>query len=91
MGKKKEEVIDLAQKPEKVSDEHLQQLQAAVNKVNEILFRIGSLEGQKHAMLHDFAVAQDKIGLLQDMLLKEYGTFDINLQDGSINRSSQDG
>ena len=91
MGKKKEEVIDLAQKPEKVSDEHLQQLQAAVNKVNEIQFRIGSLEGQKHAMLHDFAVAQDKIGLLQDMLLKEYGTFDINLQDGSINRSSQDG
>ena len=42
-------------------------------------------------MLHDLAVAQDKIGVVQDMLLKEYGSYDVNLNDGSINRSNQDG
>ncbi len=91
MGKKKEEVVDLAQKPEKVSDEHLQQLQQAVNKVNEVQFKIGNLEAQKHALLHDLATSQDRIVLLQDMLVKEYGSYDVNLQDGSINRSGEDG
>ena len=91
MGKKKEKVVDLAQKPEKVSDEHLRQVQEVVNKVNEMQFKIGNIEAQKHAMLHDLAVAQDKIGVVQDMLLKEYGSYDVNLNDGSINRSNQDG
>ena len=38
MGKKKEKVVDLAQKPEKVSDEHLRQVQEVVNNVNDMQF-----------------------------------------------------
>jgi len=91
MGKTKVKNIDLSQELNKVSDEHLQELQTAVNRINEIQFKIGSIEAQKHAMLHDLAVSQDKISLLQEMLVKTYGTYDVNLQDGSINRPGQDG
>ena len=40
---------------------------------------------QKHKLLHDLASAHDKIILLQDKLEKEYGSYDVNLEDGTIN------
>ena len=30
-------------------------------------------------------MTQDRISVFQDTLKKEYGTFDVNLQDGTIN------
>ena len=42
-------------------------------------------------MLHDLAITQDKVAIMQDMLQKEYGTYDVNLLDGSINKAKQDG
>ena len=43
------------------------------------------LETRKHNMLHDVAVIQDKLAKMQGEFEKEYGTFDINIQDGTIN------
>ena len=40
---------------------------------------------QKHTALHELAVGQDKITMLQQELVKEYGTYDVNLTDGTIN------
>ena len=85
MGKKKEKVIDL--KPEKISEEHLKELQNAVNSINQTQFKIGQLEVTKHHALHDLAVVQDRISLIQSSLEKEYGTFDVNVMDGTINRN----
>ena len=81
----KEKVVDLKPRAEKVSQEHLTELQKLVNIINGIQFNIGKMETQKHTMLHEFAVAQDKVALMQDTLNKEYGTYDVNLADGSIN------
>ena len=88
MGKKKNKVVDLKAKVDKVSNEHLAQLQQAVNAVNGIQFEVGKIEAQKHVYLHRLTSAQDSIKSLQDMLVKEYGTYDVDLTDGSINHGN---
>ena len=82
---KKEEMVDLKPKAEKISDEHLKELQEVVNIINNIQFNIGKLEGQKHSLLHELSISQKKILDMQDKFSKEYGTHDINVIDGTIN------
>ena len=73
------------ERPEKVSEAHLENLQRLVNSVNSLQFNIGKLEQQKHTLLHNLSLTQDRIGVFQDTLQKEYGTFDVNIADGVIN------
>ena len=82
---KKEKEIELKPKAEKVSEEHLKQMQNLINAVNTMQFNIGRLENQKHMILHNLSQAQDRITVFQETLTKEYGTFDINIEDGTIN------
>ncbi len=82
---KKEKVVDFKPRPEKVSKEHLEQLQKLVNNINGIQFNVGKIEQQKHSLLHELAMLQDKVALMQDTLQKEYGSYDVNLTDGTIN------
>ena len=84
MGKK-EKLVDLKPKVDKISDEHLKQLQEIVNVINNVQFSIGKLEGQKHNLLHELGLTQKKVIEMQDKLNKEYGSFDVNIQDGTIN------
>ena len=84
MGKK-EELVDLKPKVDKISDEHLKQMQNIVNTINSIQFNVGKIEGQKHTLLHDLSISQKKILEMQDIFSKEYGSFDINIADGTIN------
>jgi len=81
----KEKVVELKPKVDKVSEEHLKELQVVVNKINQFQFNIGKLESQKHLLMHELVVVQEKIGELQDEMMKEYGSADINLMDGTIN------
>ena len=85
MAKTKEKEIELKVKAEKISDGHLQRLQGVVNKINGIQFNVGKMEMQKHAALHELTNAQDEVSELQNTLVKEYGTYDVNLNDGTIN------
>ena len=82
---KKEKVVDLKPKVDQISKEHLDELLDAVNKINSLQFNIGRLETQKHKLLHDIALGNDTVSLLQDKMMKEYGSYDINLTDGTIN------
>ena len=82
---KKEEAIDLKPKAEKISEEQLAQLQSLVSNVNKVKFDLGTMEAQKHSMLHGLTAANDAIIKLQKDFEKEHGTFDINIQDGTIN------
>jgi len=36
-------------------------------------------------MMHQLASVKDELSGLQDELQKEYGTIDVNIQDGTIN------
>jgi len=86
----KEKMVDLKPKVDKISDEHLKELQKIVNIVNSIQFNIGKIEGQKHSLLHELSLAQKEILDMQDKLSKEYGSFDVNVADGTINRSKDE-
>ena len=81
----KEKLVDLKPKVDKISDEHLKEMQDIVNAINSIQFNIGKIEGQKHSLLHELVVSQKKILDLQSTFSKEYGSFDINIMDGTIN------
>ena len=88
---KKEKVIDLKPKAEKITDEQLKELQTVVDQNNAIQFRIGAIETQKHELIHRHADVQKKIIAMQNTFSKEYGTFDINIQDGTINYPKENG
>ena len=72
-------------KPEKITDEQLVKVQEVVNKMNRTQLEVGSLELKKHEMLHGVAGLRDQLSVLQKDFEKDYGTFDINIQDGTIN------
>ena len=89
---KKENFEDkIENRPEKISEEHLENLQRLVNAVNGIQYNIGKMEQQKHTLLHNLSITQDRIGVFQETLKKEYGTFDINIEDGKINHPEPPG
>jgi hypothetical protein len=72
-------------KPEKITTEQLGKVQDTVNNINRAQLEIGSIELKKHEMMHQIAGLRDELTLLQGEFEKEYGTFDINIQDGTIN------
>ena len=86
----KEKVIDLKPKAEKVTQEELTRLQTVVNRINSVQFRIGQVESQKHEMLHQHSQLQGQVIKLQNELSESYGTFDVNLEDGTINYPKDD-
>ena len=80
---KKEKVIDL--KPEKITDEQLKKIQDTVNGMNRAQLEIGTMELKKHEMLHGISGLREELVVLQKQLEKDYGTFDVNIVNGTIN------
>ena len=82
---KKEKIVDLKPRPEKVTDEQLAKIQSSVNGINSHQVEIGRMETRKHQLLHNLSQIQDQLTLLQEELQKEYNTIDINIETGDIN------
>ena len=78
-------------KPEKITDEQLKKVQDTINNLNKSQLEIGSIELRKHDILHGIAVMRDELTVLLGEFKKEYGTFDINIQDGTINYPKENG
>tara|TARA_R110002167_G_scaffold106551_1_gene273134 strand:+ start:1770 stop:2066 length:297 start_codon:yes stop_codon:yes gene_type:complete len=72
-------------KPEKITDEQLNKVQDTVNSINRAQLEVGSLEIKKHEIMHGVNGFREELTSLQTEFEKEYGTFDINIQDGTIN------
>ena len=72
-------------KPEKVTDAQLKRIQETVSVINRAHSEIGSIETKKHALMHQVSTNQEVLQTLQTELEKEYGTVDININDGTIN------
>ena len=87
---KKEKVVDLKPKVDKISNEHLKELQSLLNMTNNLQYNIGKLEGQKHSLLHELSIMQKRIIDMQDTLSKEYGTYDVDVTNGTINRKEDE-
>ena len=86
---KTKKVVDL--KPTKVTDEQLKRIQETVSSINKGQMEVGKLETNKHALIHQISGYQEALQVLQNELEKEYGTVDININDGTINYSKENG
>ena len=87
---KKEAIIDLKPKAEKITTEELTKVQGIINNINRAQLEIGSMESKKHNLLHHISVSQEELGKMQVEFEKDYGTADINIQDGTINHPKED-
>lgn len=57
---KKNKVVELKTKAEKISDEHLKELQGIINNINMCQINVGKLEAQKHKLIHDLVHHEKK-------------------------------
>ena len=69
---------------EKISEEHLKELQGHVNKINQAQLQLGGLESKKHSLLHAVVTMQTELTEFQNKLEEEYGKVSVNIQDGTI-------
>jgi len=72
-------------KPEKINEEELNKVQSVINNINRAQLEIGSFETKKHNMLHHVSSLQEQLSKMQVEFKENYGTDDINIQDGTIN------
>ena len=72
-------------KPEKITEEELGKVQSVINDINRGQLEIGSMEIKKHEMMHNIAGLRDGLTKLQSEFEKDYGTFDIDITNGTIN------
>ena len=82
-GKKKMKAKDL--RAASIKDEQLKELQNLVAAINKLQFDIGVMEVQKHNAMHALFEGNDKLNAMQESFKEQYGTGDINIQDGTIN------
>ena len=78
-------------RPEKITDEQLKRVQATVNNLSRIQMELGQLETKKHELLHNVATIKEGLASIQSDFEKEYGTIDVNIQDGTINYPPDNG
>ena len=88
---KADKVIDLKPKAEKITEEQLKKVQETVNNLNRSQMEIGQMESRKHEMLHGVAGLRDDLAKLQTEFQKDYGTFDVNIEDGTIKYPKENG
>ncbi len=88
MGKKKDsttaKIKQLKSRAEKITTEQLEKAKKIVSDLNQTQHRVGILETQKHQVLHAVAGHQDELALLRSEFQNQYGSIDINLEDGTI-------
>ena len=78
-------------RPEKITDEQLGKVQTSINNINRAQLEIGSIESKKHNILHSIAGLQEELSSLQKEFQEQYGTFDVSIQDGTINYPKDNG
>ena len=88
---KAEKVVDLTPKAEKITDEQLNRLQTTIKTIEHFTNDIGRLEIQKNTILSNIRVHQKNIDVLSKEFTEQYGTNDINIQDGTINYTPKNG
>tara|TARA_R110002051_G_scaffold65945_1_gene119574 strand:- start:53 stop:373 length:321 start_codon:yes stop_codon:yes gene_type:complete len=81
---KAEKVIDLAPKAEKISENQLARLQATIKTIDQLTTDVGRMEVQKYGLMKAMENIQLRIEAIRKEFKEEYGTDNINIQDGTI-------
>ena len=71
-------------KPEKINDQELAQLQSAIKTIDNLTAEVGGIEVRKHSLLKAMESVHSRLEAQRVNIQKEYGTDNINLQDGTI-------
>ena len=71
-------------KAKKISKKQLEELREFVNLINQGQAELGSIEMQKHSLLHKISNAQEDFSRFQTELQEEYGMVSISIEDGSL-------
>ena len=74
----------------KISKEELESLLESEKKFSAIKHDLGTLEVQKHGLLHAFAQVQEESNKVKKELEDKYGKININLKDGSYEEIKDD-
>ncbi len=77
--------IDLAAKPEKITDEQLKKVQQIISTSNQIKLDLGNIEARKHVLLHELDGINKIMSDVNKELEEEYGKMDIDINTGAIN------
>tara|TARA_B100000287_G_scaffold187480_1_gene177303 strand:+ start:345 stop:644 length:300 start_codon:yes stop_codon:yes gene_type:complete len=83
--KTKEKEVKVNKRAVKIHEKHLKELQGIVNTINAIQFNVGKMEIQKLTALDEIQKYQRKVAEMQELLVREYGSYDVSLEDGTIN------
>jgi len=81
---KAEKIVDLKPKAEKITDAQLNSVQSTINTMDQLTMNLGRMDVQKHALLVSLQTIQTDLDNLRAEFIKQYGTDNINVQDGSI-------
>ena len=81
---KTEKVIDLTPKAEKINEQQLAKLQSHIKTMEQLTMQIGHAEVQKYHTIKGMESIQQTLEILRAEFIKEYGTDNINIQDGTI-------
>ena len=74
----------------KIKEEELKTIQEQQTKLNELVSNIGSLESQKHGLLHEIAGVNKEVEDYKEVLEAEYGAINIDLEDGTYTEIEKD-
>ena len=72
-------------KPKNITEQQLAQLQAAIKTIDNLTADVGSIEVRKHSLLKAMESVHSRLEAQRVELQKEYGTDNINIQNGTIN------
>ena len=78
-------------RPEKINEQQLAKLQSHIKTIDQLTMQIGHVELQKHHTLRSMEGIQQTIETLRAEFIKEYGTDNINIQDGTIAYPEENG
>ena len=82
---KAEKIVDLKPRAEKINEQQLAKLQATIKSMDQFTNDIGRMEVQKQGLIKAMDRLSNDINTMRIEFAKEYGTDDINIQDGTIN------
>ena len=66
----------------KITNEQLKQIVTQQEELNALINQIGTLEANKHSLLHSIAGVNEKIEASKKALEEEYGSVSIDLKTG---------
>jgi vacuolar-type H+-ATPase subunit D/Vma8 len=70
-------------KSKKLSKDQLSKLKDQQKEISQLLRDVGFLETQKHGLLHKYAGVVQDVEEFKLELEKEYGSININIEDGT--------